>query len=138
MNIITIVIGIFLVLFAIPSYNLVPTFITTTMNKLTGGNGVSPMASQIFSQLGIPPVDVVTEYIQYSFIGCVFAGIGVIAYGIVQKRTKRSPVKVSIETNQDLKEEDANAKALQLLQERLAKGDITSSQYKNLRKLLED
>jgi hypothetical protein len=138
MNIVTIMAGIFLVIFSIPSYNVVPSLITMTMNKISGGT-VSPMASQIFSQLGIPPVDIITEYIQYGFEGCIVAGIGIVAFGIVQKKRKKiSPVKLSVEASQNSQEEDANIKALHLLQERLVKGEITSSQYKDLRKLLED
>jgi hypothetical protein len=135
-------IGITFALLAIPAYSMIPPFITKIMNKLPFGNEQSPMASQIFSQLGMPPIpstpDIIA-FVQYCCIGLVVAGVGIIIFGILSKKTpKSSPIKVSLEPAQRLQDEDTNLKAINLLQERLAKGEITSSQYQNLRKLLEE
>jgi uncharacterized membrane protein len=133
-------IGIFFVLVAIPSYSIVPTLFTGFMSKFSGGDSPTPMASQIFSQLGIPPIDAIVKYIQYSLIGLIVAGIFLMAFGIMAKKIQKQPsVALSVDSSQKIQEqENTNFKALHLLQERLAKGEITSSQYLSLKKVLED
>ncbi len=138
-----VLIGIAIILVAIPSYTIVPSGITHAMTKLTGGDTTSSLNNQIFSQLGIPPIDTIAKFIQYSFIGLIVAGLGITVFGAISKKIpKQPPVRLSIESVQrledDKEEKDANSKAVHLLQERLAKGEITSSQYQNLLKLLED
>jgi hypothetical protein len=132
--------GILFVFLAIPSYSIVPTLISGMMNKFTGGDSPTPMASQIFSQLGIPPIDTIIKFIQYSLIGLIVAGLLITAVGIMTKKPKEQPaVTLSIDSGQNIQEqENSNLKALHLLQERLAKGEITSSQYMSLKKVLED
>jgi hypothetical protein len=121
---------------------MIPHFITRVMNKLTFGNEQSPMAGQIFSQLGMPPIPPLPEiiaFVQYCCIGLAVAGAGIIIFGLASKKTpKPSSVKVYLEPDQGLQDEDPNIKAINLLQERLAKGEITSSQYQNIRKMLEE
>jgi uncharacterized membrane protein len=136
----TIIIGICFVLFAIPSYIIIPSFITVEMNKLTGGGSLSPMSYQILSSLGIPPIDTIVVLVQYSFVGLMVAGLGIIAFGAIAKNIpKQTAVKMKIESNQRAYEkEDSNLEVLHLLKERLAKGEITSNQYQDLRKVLED
>jgi hypothetical protein len=137
-----VIIGITFALLAIPAYIMIPHFITKAMNKLPFGNEQSPIANQIFSQLGMPPIPSTPEiiaFVQYCCIGLVVAGIGIIIFGLVSKKTRKLfPVKVSLEPDQKLQDENPNSKAIHLLQEKLAKGEITSSQYQNLRKLLEE
>ena len=135
----TVVIGIFFIIFAIPSYTIVPTFITTEMNKLTGGGTLSPMSYQILSSLGIPPIDTIVVLIKYSFIGLIIAGFGVIAFGMVSKNIpKRMVAKLSLESNQKADDNEPKPEVLYLLKERLAKGEITSRQYQDIRNVLED
>jgi len=139
-----VIIGAAFALLAIPAYSVVPHFITRVMNKLTFGNEQSPMASQIFSQLGMPPIPPLQEiiaFVQYCCIGLVVAGAGILIFGLASKKTSKPfSVKVSLEPEPDMRlpDEDPNIKAIHLLQERLAKGEITSSQYKNIRKMLEE
>ncbi len=154
--------GILFVLLAIPSYNILPSFITSEMNKLSGGKE-SPMADQILSELHIPPVDTIAKYIKYSCIGFGLAGLGIIAYGAISKRISGMPaVKLSIDASQRVQDgvadklhkdgiinlsidapqrvqddHNTNIMAIRLLQERLAKGEITSNQYQILKKMLE-
>jgi hypothetical protein len=134
-------IGIAFVVLAIPAYLVSPHYITKAMDKLSLGNEQSPMASQIFTQLGMPPIPSTPDliaYVQYCCIGLAIAGVGIIFFGTVLKKTLPTTVKVSLEPPQRLQDEDTNLKAINLLQERLAKGEITSSQYQNLKKLLEE
>ncbi len=135
-----VIIGITFALLGVYAYSMIPPFIAKAMNKLTLGNEQSPMASQIFSQLGMPPIPSTPEiaaFVQYCCIGLVIAGIGIVIFGIVSKKTLTT-VKISLESAPRSQDENTNFKAINLLQERLAKGEITSSQYQNLRKLLEE
>ena len=127
-------------LLAIPSYTIVPSLITTTMSKFSGGNSPSLMASQIFSQLGIPPIDTIIKLIQYSLIGLAVAGLFITVFGVIAKKTpKKSTVTLSINSNQKMQDQESiNLRAIHLLQERLAKGEITSTQYMSLKNVLED
>jgi len=133
-------IGILFVFLAIPSYTIIPTLLTGFMNKFSGGDSPSPMASQIFAQLGIPPIDTIIKFIQYSLIGLIVAGLFITALGIMTKKIQKQPsVALSIDSSQKIqRQENTNLKALHLLQERLAKGEITSSQYLSLKKVLEE
>jgi len=136
----TVIIGIAFVMFAIPSYIVIPPFITDEMNKLTGGNSLSPMGYQILSKLGIPSIDTIVSLTQYTFVGIIVAGLGTIVFGAISKNIpKQTDVKVQIESNQRLhSKENFNLEVLHLLKERLARGEITSSEYQDLKKVLED
>jgi hypothetical protein len=134
-------IGIAFVVLAIPTYLMSPHYITKAMDKLSLGNEQSPMASQIFAQLGMPPIPSTPDliaFVQYCCIGLAVAGLGIIFFGTVLKKPLTTTVNISLEPETKLQDEDTNLKAINLLQERLAKGEITSSQYQNLRKLLEE
>ncbi len=135
-----VIIGITFALLGMYAYRVIPPLITKAMNKLTLGNEQSSMANQIFSQLGMPPIPSTPEiaaFVQYCCIGLAIAGVGIIIFGIVSKKT-RTTVKISLESAQRSQDDDTTLKAINLLQERLAKGEITSSQYQNLRKMLEE
>ncbi len=140
MRVKTIITGIACVLFGIPSYIIIPSFITTEMNKLTGGNSLSPMSYQILSSLGIPPIDTIVVLVKYSCIGLIVAGLGIIFFGAISKNIPNQVVtKLSIESNQQVHSgEEPKPEVLHLLKERLAKGEITPKQYQNLKKVLED
>ena len=132
-----VIIGLVCVVLSIPSYNVVPSFISSEMNKLTGGSS-SPMSYEILSKLGIPPVDTMVTLIQYSFVGLFVAGLGIIAFGIVSKNMpKRTFSKLTIESKA-MHSEESKDDVLHVLKERLANGEITSSQYQDIRKVLED
>jgi hypothetical protein len=135
-----VIIGITFALFGMYAYRMIPPLITKAMNKLTLGNEQSSMANQIFSQLGMPPIPStpeITAFVQYCCIGLAIAGVGIIIFGMASKKTLTT-VKISLESDQRSQDDDINLKAINLLQERLAKGEITSSQYQNLRKMLEE
>ena len=135
-----IIMGIAFVMFAVPSYIVLPSFITDEMNKLTGGNSLSPMSSAILSKLGIPSIETIVTLTQYSAVGFIVAGLGTIAFGIIAKNIpKQTSIKAQMKSKQRLHEsEDSNPDVLYFLKERLAKGEITSNQYHNIKKTLED
>ena len=112
----------------------------TEIDKFNGVGAASSMNRQIFDQLGIPPMDSLIPMVRYLFIGMAVAGIGLVGFGAIVKSTpKQVTLKVNLEQEKKVQApDDSNTKAIQLLQERLAKGEITSSQYQNLKKLMEE
>ena len=140
-----------MMLFAYPGYVMSPGYISDTVNKLTGGNASHSMTSSFLSQMGIPSVDEMIDIAHYSFIGLGIAGLGLTIYGAVTNNSKNKIILESIKTNSSVAPNSSDKsntsdtsstsempKALWLLQERLAKGEITSRQFKNLRRLLEE
>jgi uncharacterized membrane protein len=131
--------GIVLVLVALPGYSMAPGFISDEVNKLTGGNASDSMTSSLLTQMGIPPIGTIIPMVEYSFVGLGVAGFGLTIFGIVTKNFKSQIYVESLEINSsDSSEKPPMPTALWILQERLAKGEITSSQYKNMRRLLEE
>jgi len=135
-----IALGIFFVFFAILCYFEVPNLIGGFVNKFSDGSAQTAMTNQIFSQLGIPSIDAIMKYMQYSLIGLVLTGFSMIVFGAIAKKTNiQSSSSLFIDSKQKLGDQDnTNFKVIHLLQERLAKGEITSSQYLSLRRILED
>jgi|SRR6185312_12239868 len=134
-----IVIGLVLIIFTIPGYTLSPHLVTKEMNILTGGNADNHLTSAMLSQMGIPPIDEMIKITQYSFVGLGIVGIGCVFMGAFSKKTKSQFITSRTESafhEEENKERKKNA--LNTLQERLAKGEITSSQYQNLKRILED
>ena len=120
-------------------YYMSPGYITETVNKLTGGNTDHSMTSSFLAQMGIPSVDEMVEIAKYSFLGIGVAGLGLIIFGAVIKNYKKQFFVQSLdEESLESSEAPSMSKALWVLQERLAKGEITSRQFKNLKRLLDE
>ncbi len=137
-----VIIGVMFVLTNL-SYNMIPSFVIKAMNELTFGNSDFSVANQVFSQIGLPPIpstQLIITFIQYLYAGLIVAGFGLIVFGVMSKKvSKLDKLNVHLESiKKSPEEKDADVKTLFLLQERLAKGEITSSQYYNLKKLLEE
>ncbi|GEM_PF-2511194 len=132
--------GIAMVLSAIPSYLILPSMVKNTLDKFSGGSMSNSMNQQIFSQLGFPPLSSFEPAVRYFSIGMLVAGLVVILLGILLKKVPKSvTLKLNLEGEKNSPTfEDANTSAIHLLQERLARGEITSSQYQNLRKIMEE
>lgn len=132
-------VGVALIIFAIPGYIIGPGFATKEINKLTGGTDTH-MASSILAQMGIPPIDEMFKITQYSFVGLGITGIGAIIVGAVAKKPKRQFAKSKTKSVDSVEYEDVQVKSnpSNTLKERLARGEITSSQYQNLKRLLEE
>lgn len=129
-----------MIFFAIPSYLILPTALQNELNKFNVGGMASSMNNQIFTQLGFPPLDTLEPAVKYLSIGMLVAGIAVLILGILLKSIPKQ-VTLNLNLEGDRKSpppEEAAVKAIELLQERLAKGEITSSQYQNLKRLMEE
>jgi len=134
-----IIIGVILIIFTVPGYTMSPDLITKEMNVLTGGNADTHLTSAMLSQMGIPPLDEMIKVTQYSVIGLGIVGIGCIFMGAFSKKSKSQFVTSKMEsTYHEENYEERKENALNMLQQRLAKGEITSSQYQNLKRILEE
>ena len=134
-----IIIGVVLIIFTVPGYTISPDLITKEMNVLTGGNADTHLTSAMLAQMGIPPIDEMIKVTQYSIIGLGIVGIGCIFMGAFSKKSKSQFATSRTEsTYHEEKDEEKKENALNTLQQRLAKGKITSSQYQNLKRILEE
>jgi len=164
MRIRPVIIGLVLVLISVPGYLDTPTLMSQMVHYMIGSmmgsnTGSIPGAGggSILKQMGYPSRSTVVPLIQYSFVGLALAGLGFIMFGILAKKIT-SQVTVNLVTgdaNGPEKEEVKKVKEIQtgpqftdermhtdnrslrILQERLAKGEITTNEYQNLKRLLE-
>jgi len=127
-----------LVILGMPGYFYVPNLMSNFMNTFTGTSGSSLMTSNILQQMGIPPIDTMDKMIHYSFGASAAAGVIIVVFGMAKKKFKRQ---FSSTAESKLGEKEYHAdpiqKSIQILKERLAKGEISQTDFKNLKKLLE-
>ena len=152
MRIIPLIIGLCLVIISVPGYldspSLMSQMIHSFMSSMTG-TSVPGTSGSILKQMGYPSRTVVIPLIQYSFAGLGVVGIGFVAFGAVAKKVKKQfEMKLVAEEPETIKEIhvepkpkdgklETNLRSLRILQERLAKGEITSSEFQKLKKFLE-
>jgi uncharacterized membrane protein len=145
-------IGLCLVLISIPGYLDTPNLMSQMIHSFTSSfTGSIPGTSggSMLHQMGYPSRTVIIPLIQYSFVGLAAIGIGFAGFGSVAKKIpKQVAVKLVTEEPEKVKEvhtstqitderTQTNLRSLRILQERLAKGEITSSEFQNLKRLLE-
>ncbi len=123
----------------IPGYLAAPNLMSRYMDSFSGTGGSSAMATNVLQQMGIPPINVIDQLIHYSFAGSVVAGILLIVFGIFSKKIKKQFPSIRAEADQppENSREDPSQKSLQILKERLARGEITPDDFVDLKKLLE-
>ena len=151
MRIVLVMTGLCLVFISIPGYLDTPNLMSQMIHSFTGSfTGSIPGTSggSILHQMGYPSRTVVIPLIQYSFVGLAVVGIGFTAFGAVAKKIPRQ-VTVKLVTEEEKAKEihaspqitdertQTNLRSLRILQDRLARGEITSSEFQNLKKLLE-
>src|SRR5690242_5203810 len=154
MRIIPLMIGICLVLVSVPGYLETPALMSqmihSFMSSMTGTSVPGTGGGSILKQMGYPSRTVVIHLIQYYFVGMGVVGIGFVAFGAIAKKVKKQfEVKLVAEEEQQTVKEistksqskdekiETNLRSLRILQERLAKGEITSSEFQKLKKFLE-
>ena len=153
MRIIPLLIGICLVIVSIPGYldtpALMSQMIHSFMSSMTGTSIPGTSGGSMLKQMGYPSRTVVIPLIQYSFVGMGVAGIGFVAFGAMAKKVKKQfEVKLVAEEQKTVKEIhtepqpkdeklQTNLHSLRILQERLAKGEITSNEFQKLKRFLE-
>ena len=80
---------------------------------------------------------------QDSFLGLAIVGIGMAGFGTIAKNRKMQFTSLVLEEqdkkiHDDSKTIEKPQTSLRILQERLAKGEITSSEFQRLKELLDD
>ncbi len=153
-------IGIFLFAIFLIGYVAGPSTINQMMGMFTPG-GTSSTSSTTgidpYRMMGIPRPEEMAKMAQYSFLGLMLAGIGVTIVGVMSKKKppkKATPAQVveyRVVPESELQSQaqpspkkevvgDAeslqNQRTLAILEERLARGEITTKEYVNLKKLL--
>lgn len=144
--------GLCLVLISIPGYLDTPSFMSQMIHSFTGsftGSIPGTNGGSMLHQMGYPSRTVVIPLIQYSFIGLAIAGIGCTVFGAVAKKIPKQVTVKLVAEEEKVKEfhqptpqitderAQTNLRSLRILQDRLARGEITSSEFQNLKRLLE-
>lgn len=132
-----------------------PGFTSKMMNSFmpsTTGSGNSQFqTTRLLTQVGFPSFETIDSAVRFSSLGLAFAGVGVMVFGTMAKKKipKKIPAKTKtesdvtiekpVETNekpQDMTMKE-NLRAIRILQERLAKGEITPQEFADLKRFLE-
>ena len=134
-----IITGAVLTMFGIPGYLYAPNLMSKFMYSYTGTSGSSAMATNVLQQIGIPPIQVIDQWMHYSFVGLAIAGVLLVVLGIFTKKSVKqfSGTNAEPEKSTENSQEDQSKKILQILKERLARGEITPDDFVDLKKLLE-
>lgn len=149
MKITPLVIGSCIVFVSILGYFDTPSIISQMVHGIIRtGTGASHDSSPVTTSsmlrsMGYPPRSIVVPIIQDSFIGLAITGIGMAGFGIMSKGLKKqfhaeSPGKEQGKTalGEDATRAKEEPSSLRILQERLARGEITSSEFHRLKRLL--
>ena len=149
------VIGFFVVLISILGYVDTPILISkmvhAMMNSMVASapGSSSITTSSMLHSMGYPSRSTVVTIMQYSFLGLVIMGIGMMMFGAVTKKHKKQfTVELVTDEQHEMKESHTNSQSmdeklqtiphgLRILQERLAKGEITSKEFQRLKGFLE-
>jgi uncharacterized membrane protein len=150
MKIILLVVGSCIAFVSILGYFDAPSIISQMVHSIMGVNtgstsSSSPITtSSMLHSMGYPSRSVVVPIMQDSFLGLAIVGIGMAGFGTIAKNRKRQFMTSPVSEEQDKKIQE-NSKtgempqtSLRILQERLAKGEITSSEFQRMKKLLDD
>lgn len=153
MRTILVIIGISIAVFSMIGYVYTPVAISQVAHSMLGMAGSSSSSSfstsAMLHSMGYPSRSTIIPAMQYSFIGLEVAGMGLTMYGFVAKKpvkkvvAKKTPSKEpgteDSQVNSQPTNENSltNYSAIKRLQERLANGEITASEFERIKKLLE-
>ncbi|MBI3639458.1 MAG: SHOCT domain-containing protein [Thaumarchaeota archaeon] len=164
MRIRPVIIGLVLVLISVPGYLDTPTLMSQMVHYMMGtmtGSIPGAGSGSILKQMGYPSRSTVVPLIQYSFVGLALTGLGFMVFGAIARKITsqvtvnlmtgdaKEPEKVEevkemkkikeIHTSPQFTDEriQIDNRSLRILQERLAKGEITANEFQNLKRLLE-
>ena len=151
MRIKVLTIGILIFVFSIIGYIESSDIINKTLGSFIAKD--SPVGTEtLLRQMGFPSIETITQTAEYSSLAMSIAGIGMILLGGMAKKKeiKKVPTKVEkedLELLQEVHDEIVvkpkekifreNLRTLEILQQRLAKGEITPAEFVNLKRYLE-
>jgi len=149
-------IGLFVFVISLIGYMAGPAAISQMMDSFTGGVVAHNTGPSIdpYRMMGIPTPEEMGKMTQYSSLALMLGGLGAIVFGILGKKGKPKAKQVAtiqqennttFESSMEIKgqevivdeETQTNNRSIEILQERLAKGEITSNEYLNLKRLLD-
>lgn len=85
-----VIIGIFLVMVSIPSYYYAPAYLTASVHSFIGSmSGGNMNTVSMLRQMGYPSLHQVMPIFQYSLVGLAVAGLGMMAFGMMAKKTPK-------------------------------------------------
>jgi len=99
-----VIIGIFLVMVSIPSYYYAPAYLTASVHSFIGSmSGGNMNTASMLRQMGYPSLHQVMPIFQYSLVGLAVAGLGMMAFGMMAKKTSKFR-SVKVVTNEPFEE----------------------------------
>ena len=131
-----------------------PSMVNQMMNTFTGGNSSNLRGAgiDVYSMMGIRRPEELAKMTQYSSLALMLAGLGAMIFGMMGKKGKPKEViaaeqgsKAKLEPEMEIERQEitvdsetkTNNRTLEILQERLARGEITSKEYLNLKRILD-
>ena len=152
MRIQEILIGIAILVISVYGYyhsaQLVGIFENQMLNSMSGVLSTPTSDDQKYSVVksGYPSAETMTKLTQYGLIAISLISIGIIVFGVIAK--KKTPSQFVASTSIEVKNkefakvdsedvEKANINGIRILKDRLAKGEITENEFKNLKKFFE-
>ena len=149
------VVGVVIFAFSIIGYmTFAPGFSSKMMRSfmptMTGSADSQFQTTRLLTQMGVPSFETIDKTIRFSSLGLAFAGVGIIVFGtIAKKKIPKIPAKTKTEPDVTIKEPvettekpqdktmKENLKTIRILQERLAKGEITPKEFADVKRFLE-
>ena len=121
------------------------------MPTMTGSADSQFQTTRLLTQMGVPSFETIDKTIRFSSLGSAFAGVGIIVFGTIAKKKipKKIPAKTKTELDVTIEEPvettekpqdktmKENLKTIRILQERLAKGEITPKEFADVKRFLE-
>ena len=151
MRIKVLAIRILLFVFSIIGYIESPDIINKTLSSFIAKD--SPVGAEaLLRQMGFPSIETIMQTVEYSSLAMSIAGIGMILLGGMAKKKEIKKVSTKVEKEdsgllQEVHDEIVvkpkekifreNLRTLEVLQQRLAKGEITPAEFVNLKRYLE-
>ena len=151
MRIKVLAIGILLFMFAIIGYIESSGIINKTLGSFIAKD--SPVGAEtLLRQLGFPSIETITQASEYSFLAMSIVGVVVTLLGGIAKKKATKTVSTKMvkeDSNMTPQIHDEvvekpkekifreNLRTLEILQQRLAKGEITPAEFVNLKRYLE-
>lgn len=150
------VIGVVIFVFSIIGYmTFAPGFTSKMMSSFmpptTNSLNFQAQTTHMLMQMGFPPFETIDSTMQFSSLGLAITGVGIIVFGIIAKKKipKKIPAKTktepdvtiekpveTIEKPQDMTMKE-NLRTIRILQERLARGEITPKEFADVKRFLE-
>jgi hypothetical protein len=104
MRLILVIAGMMLAIISIPAYYYLPHVLSDVTHSFIGSmSGGNINAASMLRQMGYPSMHQVLAMLQYSLIGLEVAGVGLVMFGLVAKKSPKT-ISVKLVTDEPLEE----------------------------------